>query len=73
MRMAAKTNRERKIILTQLTPDEQFLLQNHRDMVANKRYGEVISRYEAGKLVMAGKNEKLLPPGSNGNGNGKKG
>ena len=51
-----------------LTPDEEFLLQNHRDMVANKRYGEVISKYEAGKLVMAGKNEKLIPPGVNGNG-----
>jgi len=58
--------------MTLLTPDEQFLLQNHRDMVDNKRYGEVISRYEAGKLVLANKNEKLLPPGGNGNGKNNK-
>jgi hypothetical protein len=54
--------------MTSLTPDEEFLLQNHRDMVANKRYGEVVAKYEAGRLVMAGKNEKLIPPGANGNG-----
>lgn len=57
--------------MTNLTPDEQFLLQNHWDMVANKRYGELVFQYEAGRLVMAGLNMKLLPPGQ-GNGNRKK-
>lgn len=46
-----------------LTPDEEFLISQHRDMVLNKRYGEVVSKYEAGKLVHLAKGEKLLPPG----------
>lgn len=49
-----------------LTPDEQLIINLHRDMVNNGRYGEFTPKYEAGKLVTIKKGETLKPGNNNG-------
>lgn len=45
-----------------ITPDEQFILEHHREMVNNKRYGSIILKYDCGKFGFVKKEEILKPP-----------
>jgi hypothetical protein len=53
----------------ELTEDEQYLLEQHRDMARRKAHGKVISQYEAGGMTVIMKEEILKPPR---NGDGRK-
>lgn len=58
--------------MSPLTEQELLLLAHHRDMEANGRYGELMAKYEAGRLVTVKKAETILVPKGNGRSPGKK-
>lgn len=47
----------------ELTEQEVFIILQHRDMVAHRRHGEVVHKYEAGRFIVTKKTETLKPPG----------
>lgn len=52
----------------QLATDEKLILDHHRDMQENRKWGTLTLQYQDGELVVVSKNETFKPK----NGNGKK-